>query len=139
MAEIRDETTKDETVAQLLRDLSRQTTTLVHQEVELAKAELGAKGRRMGAGAGLLGAAGVIALLGAGALVAAAIAGLATALSVWLSALIIGAVLLAVGGAIALSGKKEIQEAGPPVPTQAVKSTKEDVEWLKTQAQSAKP
>ena len=139
MAEIRDETTRDETVAQLLRDLSRQTTTLVHQEVELAKAELGAKGRRMGAGAGLLGAAGVIALLGAGALVAAAIAGLTTVLSVWLSALIIGAALLAVGGVIALSGKKEIQEASPPVPTQAVESTKEDVEWLKTQAQSAKP
>lgn len=68
-------TTGDETVAELLKALSTQTTTLVHQEIELAKAELAEKGKRVGIGAGLFGGAGLVAVLALGALVAAAIAG----------------------------------------------------------------
>lgn len=145
MAETRDMTQhrggdkQDESLAELLKDLSQQTTTLILQEFELAKAELSAKGKRAGIGAGLFGGAGVIALFGVGALCAAAIAALAIALSVWLSALIVAAVLLTAAGGLALVGKGQLERGAPPVPTQAIESTKEDVAWLKTQAQSAKP
>ena len=129
---------RDETAAELLRDLSDGMTKLVHQEVALAKAELAVKGRRLGEGAGMLGGAAVVALFGVGALVAAAVAGLATAMSTWLAALIVGVVLLAVAGAAALAGKKNVERGTPPLPTQAIDSTKEDAEWLKTQARSAR-
>lgn len=125
--------------ADLFRDLSNEMTTLVHQEVDLAKVELAEKTKRMGAGVGMFGGAAVTALLGAGALVAAAIAGIATALSVWLSALIVGGVLLAVAGVMALAGRTEVAQGTPPIPQEAIQSSKEDVEWLKTQARSAKP
>lgn len=125
--------------ADLLRDLSNELTTLIHQEVDLAKAELGEKTKKVGAGAGMFGGAAVVGLLAAGALVAAAIAGLATALSVWLSALIVGVVLLLVAGLLALTGRKEVSQGTPPIPEEAIQSTKEDVEWLKTQARSARP
>jgi len=124
--------------ADLLRDLSNELTTLVHEEVALAKTELSEKTKRMGAGAGLFGGAAVLGLLGAGALVAAAIAGIATALSVWLSALIVGGVLLVIAGVLSLTGRSEVSRATPPIPEEAIQSSKEDVEWLKTQARSAR-
>ncbi len=132
-------TTGDETVAELLKALSTQTTTLVHQEIELAKAELAEKGKRVGIGAGLFGGAALVAVLALGALVAAAIAGLGEALPVWLAAVAVGVALLAVAGVLGLKGKSEVKQGTPPVPEQAVESTKEDVAWLKTQAKSAKP
>lgn len=124
--------------ADLLKDLSNELTTLIHQEVALAKTELSEKTKKVGAGAGMFGGAAVVALLGAGALVAAAIAGIATALSVWLSALIVGGALLLVAGLLAMSGRKEVAKGTPPIPEEAIESTKEDVEWLKTQAKSAR-
>jgi cation transporter-like permease len=131
--------TSEKSTAELLKDLSAQTSTLVHQEMELAKAEMMSKGKRLGIGAGLFGGAGLFAVLGLGALTACAITGIAEALSVWLSALIVGAALLGVAGMLALTGAGEAQRAAPPVPERAMESTKEDVAWLKTQARSAKP
>ncbi len=125
--------------AELFRDLSNEMTALVHQEIELAKVELSEKTKKVGAGAGMFGGAAVAGLLAAGALVAAAIAGIATALSVWLSALIVGVVLLGIAGVMALTGRAEVAQGTPPIPQEAIQSSKEDVEWLKTQARSAKP
>ncbi len=130
---------EDKSTADLLKDLSNELTTLVHQEIELAKVELTEKTKRVGAGAGMFGGAAVVGLFGGGALVAAAIAGIATALSVWLSALIVGGVLLLLAGVLALTGRTEVARGTPPIPEQALESSKEDVEWLKTQARSAKP
>lgn len=125
--------------ADLFRDLSNEMTALVHQEIELAKVELSEKTKKVGAGAGLFGGAAVTGLLASGALVAAAIAGIATVLSVWLSALIVGVVLLGVAGVMVVTGRAEVARGTPPIPEEAIKSSKEDVEWLKTQARSAKP
>ena len=111
----------------------------MHQELDLAKAEVTAKGKRLGVGAGLLIGAGVVAFLGLGAVVACVIAALSQALSVWLAALLVGVVLLAIAGVLGVLGKTDIQRASPPVPEEAVESTKEDVAWLKTQVKSAKP
>ena len=116
---------------ELVRRLSTQLSELVRRELELARTELAAKGKRAGAGAGLAGAGGVIALFGVGALVAAAIAGLATILPVWLSALIVGVVLLLVAGVLALAGRSQLQRATPPVPEQAVQGVQDDVAAVK--------
>src|SRR4051812_15478766 len=107
----------DKPLGELVQDLSRQTSTLIRQEMRLAQAELTEKGRHAGKGAGMFGGAGVIALYGVGALIAAAILGLATVLEPWIAAAAIGAGLLLIAGILALTGKKEIQEAGPPGPS----------------------
>jgi uncharacterized membrane protein YqjE len=125
-------------IGDLLKQLSEETTTLVRQELELAKAEVSEKGKKAGTGAGMFGGAGVSALLGLGAITAAAIAALDTAMPTWLAALIVGVVWLAIAGVLALQGKNKVQEATPPVPEQTTESVKEDVQWAKTRAQSAR-
>jgi membrane protein len=125
-------------MAELVKQLSEQTTRLVHQEVELAKAELTVKGKRAGIGAGMFGGAGVFGFYALGALTAAGILALATAVTGWLAALIVAAVLAVIAGVLALQGKSKVQQAVPPVPEQATESVKEDVQWAKTQAQAAR-
>src|SRR4051812_15946759 len=100
---------RDKPAADLIRDLSTQVSTLVRQELELARVELTAKGKEAGIGAGMFGGAGVMALYGVGALVAAAIIALSTAVAGWLAAVIVGVVLLAVAGVLALMGKRRAQ------------------------------
>jgi MFS family permease len=129
---------RDATAAELVKQLSEQTSRLVRQEVELAKTELAIKGKRAGIGAGMFGGAGLLGLYAVGALIAAAIAALATAVDTWLAALIVGVVLAAAAGIVALTGKKKVQEAMPPVPEDSVESVKEDVQWTKTRAQQGR-
>ena len=129
-------TEDDRPLGELVQDLSRQTSTLIRQEMRLAQAELAEKGRHAGKGAGMFGGAGVVALYGVGALVAAAILGLATVIEPWIAAAAIGAVLLLVAGVLALTGKKELDEAGPPKPEQALESMQRDVETVKARARS---
>jgi Putative Actinobacterial Holin-X, holin superfamily III len=64
---------------ELLKDLSEQTTTLVRQEIELAKAEMTAKGKQVGIGAGAFGGAALVGLYAVGALTAAIVLALSTA------------------------------------------------------------
>jgi uncharacterized membrane protein YqjE len=130
--------TQEQTTADLLRQLSEQTTTLVRQEIELAKLELTEKGKKAGIGAGMFGGAGALGFYAFGALTACAILALATAVAGWLAALIVGVVYAAGAGVLALTGKNKVAEAGPPVPEQAVDSTKEDVRWVKTRATQAR-
>ena len=128
---------RDRSIGELVKQLADQTSTLVRQEMELAKAEVAQKGRQAGKGAGLIGAATVVGLLAAGALTAFLIMLLDGALANWLSALIVGVVFGAIAAVLALQGRKRVQEAGPPVPEQTVETVKEDVEWAKTRAGSA--
>jgi hypothetical protein len=129
---------RDRPIGELLKQLSEQTTTLVRQELDLAKAEVSEKGKKAGAGAGMFGGAGASALLGLGALTAAAITLLDNAMSTQLAALIVSVVWFAIAGVLALQGRSKVQEATPPVPEQATESVKEDVQWAKTRAQSAR-
>jgi membrane protein len=121
----------DQSVGELVQQLSQQTAALVRQEMRLATVELQEKGKRAGVGAGMFGGAGVVALYGVGALIAAAILGIGTFLEPWIAAVIVGVVLLAVAGILALTGKKQVEQAGPPVPEQALESTKRDVDEVK--------
>jgi hypothetical protein len=127
--------TREATVAELVKQLSEQTSRLVSHEMELAKAELSVKGKQIGIGAGLFGGAGVFGLYALGALTAAMIAALSLAMATWLAALIIAVLWAAVAGVMALVGKGRVQEGAPPVPEQSVESVKEDVQWTKTSAQ----
>lgn len=131
-------TASDAPIGELVKQLSEQSSRLARQEVELAKAELAIKGKTAGMGAGMFGGAGVFGFYGFGALVAAAVLALATAVTAWLAALIVAAVLAAVAGILALQGKRKVSQATPPVPEQATESVKEDVEWAKTRAKSAR-
>src|SRR5215203_4129270 len=126
----------DKSLGELVQDLSRQTSTLIRQEMRLAQAELTEKGRHAGKGAGMFGGAGVVALYGVGALIAAAILGLATVLEPWIAAAAIGVALLLVAGILALTGKKELDEMGPPNPEQALESVQRDVETVKARARA---
>jgi membrane protein len=128
--------TRDTSARDLVQDLSRQTSTLIRQEMRLAQVELAEKGRHAGKGAGMFGGAGLVALYGVGALVAAAILGLATVLEPWIAAAAIGAGLLLVAGILALTGKKELEEAGPPKPEQTIESVQQDVQTVKAGARS---
>ena len=123
---------------ELLKELSDHTTTLVRKEIELAKAELGEKGKKAGQGAGMFGGAGVLGVFAFGALTTAIIAALDSAMELWLAALIVAVVYGAIAAVLALQGRNKVQEAGPPVPEQATESVKEDVQWAKTQARSGR-
>ena len=129
---------KDAPLADLARQLSDQTSRLIHQEIELAKAELAVKGKRAGIGAGMFGGAGVFGFYALGALTATAILALSLAVTAWLAALIVTVVLAAIAGVLALQGKSKVQQATPVVPEQATESVKEDVQWAKTRAQAAR-
>src|SRR5215210_1624377 len=127
---------RDRPTSELLKQLSDQTTTLVQQEIELAKAELEEKGKKAGIGAGMFGGAGLFGVFAFAALTTCIIAALESPLNLWLAALIVAVVYAAVAGVLALQGRNKVQEVGPPVPEQATESVKEDVQWAKTRAKS---
>ena len=128
----------DQPAGDLLRQLSEQTATLVRQELDLARAEVTEKGKQAGLGAGMFGAAGLIGLFALGALTAAIILLLATAITGWLSALIVAAVYGAVAGVLVLNGRSRVQRAVPPVPEQSLESVKTDVEVTRERVQEGR-
>ena len=129
---------RERPIGELLKQLSQETTTLVKQELDLAKAEVAYKGQQAGKGAGMFGGAGVMGFLALGALTAFFIMLLDGAVPNWAAALIVAAVYAAVAGVLALQGRNKVKEATPPVPEQTVESVKEDVQWAKTRTQSAR-
>ncbi len=116
---------------QLVSQLSEQVSTLVRDELTLARMEMVEKGKRAGKGAGLLGGAGVVALYGVGALLVTAGAALSLVMPVWLAALIVTVVLFAAAGVAALVGKGQVKQALPPEPKEAMASGKRDVDTVK--------
>jgi uncharacterized membrane protein YqjE len=128
---------RDRGIGELVKDLANQTSTLVRQEIRLAQAEVTERGKTAGKGAGMLAGAAVAALLGLGALTAVIVIALDGALALWLAALIVSVVWLAIAAGLALSGRKALQASTPPAP-QTVETVKEDIQWAKTQTGSAK-
>lgn len=123
-------------IGELTRALSRDAAALVRAELALARLEMTEKARRSAVGGGLVAMALVVLLAAMGTLTAAAVMGLATALPAWLSALIVAAALLAVGGVMVKLGATRLRAATPPLPSDTVESAKEDVQWLKQQSTS---
>jgi hypothetical protein len=119
---------------ELVQQAAEQMSRLVRDEIKLAQVELTRKSTRLAKGGGIIGGSSVIAIYGVGCLLIAAIAGLATVVAAWLSALIVGAVLFACAGITALIGKRQIGLAAPLVPEQTVESVKADAETISERA-----
>ena len=125
---------QEPSVGELVQRASQQTADLVRQEIRLAQAEMREKGRHFGVGAGLVGGGGLVALYGIGVLLAAVVMLLATALEPWVAALIVAVVLLIVAAILALVGRKQVEQATPPLPEEAAASVQEDVRHIKEKA-----
>jgi uncharacterized membrane protein YqjE len=129
---------RDRPIGELLKQLANETSTLVRQELDLAKAEMREKAGKAGPGVGMWGAAGVTALLALGSLTAFVILALDGAMPNWLAALIVGLVYAAIAGLLYLRGKRRVEEAGSPVPEKTIETVKEDVQWAKHPTTSTK-
>jgi uncharacterized membrane protein YqjE len=124
--------THDASTGQLVSNLAEQVSTLVRDELTLARQEMTEKGKRAGVGAGLLGGAGVLALYGVGTLFVTLVLVLDIWWPAWVAALVVTVVMFAIAGVVALVGKKQVQQAVPPAPTEAVQSAAADVEAAKS-------
>ena len=135
-ASAREDARRSESTSELVKDLSRDISTLVRQEIDLAKAEMAEKGRKAGIGAGMLGGATVLGFAVVGGSMATIILILNSWMPDWLAALITTIAYAAIAGVLALRGRDEIKEMGAPMPERTKQSVKEDVQWAKTRATS---
>jgi hypothetical protein len=119
-------------VATLLSDLVNDIGTLLRQEIALFKAELQEKLRLLGQGTGALVVGGLIAFSGWLALLAAAVLGLSEILAPWLSALIVGIVVIVLGAGLMMFGKGRL-DADALVPRRTLNSLREDEAWIRDQ------
>jgi hypothetical protein len=131
-------TSQEPSVAELVKQLSEQSSALARKEVELAKAEMTEKAKRTGIGAGMFGGAGMLGVAAFAALTACFILALNLIVAGWAAALIVAGAYALIAGGLALTGKSNLQKGTPPAPQQAVESTKEDVAWVKDRAKSAR-
>ena len=125
-------------IPDLVKQLSEQSSALARKEVELARLEVTEKAKRTGIGAGLFGGAGMLGVAAFGALTACFILALNLAVAGWAAALIVAGAYGLIAGALAMTGKTNLQKGTPPAPQQAVESTKEDVAWVKDRAKPSR-
>jgi hypothetical protein len=128
---------RNASTAELVKELSREVSQLVREEIALAKAEMTQKGKHAGIGAGMLSGAAVLGLAAVGGSMAFLVLVLDSWMPGWLAALIVTVVYGAAAAVLALRGKERISHATPPAPTQTIESVKEDVQWAKTHATSS--
>jgi hypothetical protein len=126
--------TEESSTGQLISQLTEQVSRLVRDEARLAQAEMTQKAKRLGVGAGLFGGAGLVGFLGLCVLIATFVLLLDLVLPAWLAALVVAVVLFAVAGVLALVGRKDVQRGTPPVPSEAIASTKADIATVKESA-----
>ena len=127
-------------VTQVLQRVTGESKTLIGGEMQLARAELTSKVKTAGKGAGLLGAAGVVAVFGALAFTAAIILALAIIMPPWGAAMLVALAYLAIAGILALSGRNQVKAATPFVPEQTVRTLTDVVQrvqsaWRRGEAQ----
>jgi len=129
---------RDQPISEVVKTLSEETSTLIRQELNLAKAELGQKAKSAGVGLGMFGTAYVFLRLTIATGTAAAILALAIPLPAWAAALIVTVVWAVIALVLILFGRRQLKRALPPVPQQTIETVKEDVEWLKSRTRSAR-
>jgi ABC-type xylose transport system permease subunit len=121
----------DRSLGELFGDLGRQVGTLVRQEVDLAKTELSEKASRTGRNVATLAVGGAVAYAGLLVLLLAAVYALiAAGLESWLAALLVGAVVVAIGGFLVWRGLQQFRETDL-TPRRTVETMKENVEMIK--------
>jgi len=126
--------TEDRSLGELLGDLARETGLLVRNEVALAKTEMSQKASHISKHAGIIGAGGALAYAGLLAIIAGIIVLLDTWLPLWGAALLVGIILAAIGGAMAMNGVNSLKKESL-APEKTIDTLKEDVEWAKQQTQ----
>ena len=124
--------------ADLVNRAAAQISTLVRDELALAKSELTEKGKRAGIGGGLFGASAVLALYGLGLLLTLAVVLLDLAWPLWLAVLVVMVVVFAAAGVAALIGRAKLREATPPLPSQAIEGVEADVRTVRTAAREGR-
>lgn len=124
--------TEDRTLGSLVSDLSGDLSTLMRQELALAKAELRDEAKKAGQGVGMLGGAAFCGWMTAIFVSLTAIWLIAKGLDLWIAALIVTAIWAIGGAVLALAGRKKLQQVNA-TPQQTVDSLKEDAQWLKAQ------
>jgi len=129
---------RERPIGEVAKSLTSDLSLLLRQEIDLAKAEMAEKGRTAAPGLGMFGGAGIVGLCAAGAVTAFLILVLSTFLPDWAAALVVGAVLATVAYVLVQQGKERVADAGAPVPEQTIETMKEDVEWAKNRASSAR-
>ena len=117
-------------IGELFSRVTEQMSRLVRDEIQLAQAQLTEKGKRMGTGVGLFGAAAFFGVFAFGVLLACAILGLSYLVAPWLAALIVALVLLLIAGICVLIGKKKI-DAAKEVEAKPQEGIKQDIEAVK--------
>lgn len=122
---------EEHSVGELVARATAQMSQLMKEELQLARMEMAEKGKRAGMGGGMLGGAGVVALYAVGAGVTAAIAGLSVVWPVWLSALVIMAVLFLVAGVLAVLGRQQMRRATPAKPERALRGVHDDLDEIR--------
>jgi hypothetical protein len=110
--------------------------TLAKQELQLAKAEMREKGRQAGPGIGMIAAAAGMGLLAAGVLTAFLVVVLDEIMATWLATLLVGVAYGVTAVTVFVMGKARVDQAGPFLPEQTIQTVKEDIEWAKTQVGS---
>ncbi|MET7418934.1 phage holin family protein [Dactylosporangium sp. NPDC005555] len=118
--------------SQLVSQAAEQISTLVRDELALAKAELAEKGRRAGLGGGLFGGAAALALYGLGLTIVLAVVVLDLAWPLWLAVLVVTVVVFAASGVAALLGRRQLKAATPITPQETVASVTADVDAVQT-------
>jgi len=122
---------EEQSTGELVKQLSEQVTSLVRDEMKMARLELTQKGKQAGMGMGMFGVSGLVALYGVACLLAAAIIAISGEIRAWLAALIVGLAVLAASGVAAAAGRGRLRRATPPMPQQAVEGAKADVEEVR--------
>ena len=126
----------ERSIAELLRDLSDQTVTLVRQELQLARVELTEKAKPVGASAVSFGGTAVFGLGAFGAATAFLIAALALVVATWAAALIVAIAYGLIAFVLVQNGKRKLREAEPPLVPQTTQTIKDDIAWAKTPRKS---
>jgi Flp pilus assembly protein TadB len=122
----------DRSTADLVRQASEQVSRLIRDELRLAQFELAEKTKRAGIGAGLFGAAGMVALYGVAGLLTALVLALGYVLPYWAAALVVAGAAFLTAGVLALVGRAQVRRATPPLPAEAVGSVKADLDTVAT-------
>jgi len=120
-------------LGELFSDLTRETATLIRQEVALARAEISQKAARMGRDVGMIAAGGAVAYAGLIVLLFGVALGLiALGMAPWAAYLLVGLVVGLIGGLIAWQGMSGLKHSDP-VPRETIDTLKEDARWAKEQ------
>lgn len=120
----------ERSVGELVDVATIQVSRLVRDEMRLARLEMQEKTSAAATGAGLAGAGGLLMFYGGGALIAAAVLALAIALPGWAAALLVGGVLVVLGTALTIAGKKNVTTNTPPIPHEAVAGARADIDTV---------